>query len=71
MDTQRGTKRGDDVLSKTLFRAAELSEVELAVGPLDLLALLFFLNRHADGRAFVIVRGATPHDRQEEGDEGT
>jgi len=68
MTTKRGT-RNDDVLSQRVWRGIELSDVELPVGSLSLLALLFFLNRHADCRAFVFVRRG--HDeRQEEGDEG-
>lgn len=71
MTPKRGTWL-DDVGSMRLFRGAELSDVELPVGSLSLLALLLFLGRHADSRALVVVREEQhPDEHQEEGDDGS
>ncbi len=61
-----------DVGSLRLFRAHDLSDVEIYsdAGDLDLLALLLFLSRHAERRAIVVVREAAQDAHQEEGDDG-
>lgn len=45
----------DDVLRTKRFTAAELQDVVVDVSHLTYLACLFFLSRHADSRAEVVV----------------
>lgn len=57
--------RLDDVLSGLPLTAKMLSDVHLPPTTMNLLALLFFLNRHADHRACVtclIDNGEEVHD---------
>lgn len=49
-------QRSDDVLSLQRFRGAELTGMEISVEALNLLALWWFLARHADHHACVFVR---------------
>lgn len=51
---QRG-QRCDDVLSQRRFSASQLDDIIFPIGAMMLLALRFFLARHADNRACVTV----------------
>lgn len=55
MATKRGT-RHLDVLSRKIWTAQELQGIDV-ISPTMHLAVLFFLNRHADGRVFLFVHG--------------
>ena len=54
------TPQLDDVASRRIWTARDLGEVEGTVSSLTYLALLFFLSKHADRRAYVFVREETP-----------
>lgn len=65
-------KRGekcDDVLQRRRFTIAELWDVTLPVGNVTCLAILFFLSKHAEGRAEIIVREVHHGGQHEEGDD--
>ncbi len=55
MKAQRGT-RHEDVLSQRIWTPRDLEDVGGEVCHLTYLALLLFLSRHADPRAYVYVR---------------
>jgi hypothetical protein len=56
MTPQRGTRQSD-VLSRRLYGAAELQGFRVQITPETILAIWLFLSRHAERRAYVVVRG--------------
>lgn len=66
---QRG-KKFDDVLRRDRLPVAVLQDVDLQTGDLSCLAILFFLSRHAVGRALVLRHGAIDVESCEEDDRG-
>lgn len=54
MPIQRG-QRFDDTLSQHRFKASQLEDIVFPITAAMLLAIRFFLARHADSRAGVIV----------------
>jgi hypothetical protein len=67
---ERGIERRDDVASLRLFTFADLRSIEVPHGALMFLAIRFFLSRHADRRAYVVVIRGTDGD-DEEGKRGS
>jgi len=67
MAIQRGQQQSD-VLSRRLFNAAQLGEFRVVIKPENILAIWFFLNRHAERRAYYVVRGIS--DGSEKGERG-
>lgn len=54
----------DDCLSTTRFSPADLSDIRVDVCPVMLLALWFFIGRHADARARVRLMCVPTHEEE-------